>query len=286
MSSHFRIATLLTCHNRRETTIFCLDSLFKCNLPQGYCTDVYLVDDGSTDGTDQAVRQFYPQVIVITGDGNLFWNGGMRVAFDAALEKDYDYYLWLNDDTLLYQPAILTLIDTSEKLTASIRNSVIVVGSTQDIKTKILTYGGVVRPTRWKPTSFELVTSVDVPVECETMNGNCVLIPRQIAKAIGGMEPAFAHAMGDTDYGLRARIAGFAVWVMPGFAGTCARNPPSGTFNDTSLPMSVRWKKIRHPKGLPLASWGVYTRRHAGYFWPIFWLWPYLKVVISGLVRK
>jgi len=282
----FRIATLITCHNRKEKTLACLDALFQDTLPEGYSLDVFLVDDGSTDGTEQAVREHYPQVTVIRGDGNLYWNGGMRVTFAAAMEKGFDYYLWLNDDTLLYPNATEKLINTSRDLKARQGKSVIVVGSTQDERDGQLTYGGVIRLRKLKPTTFSLIAPRDVPVECDTMNGNCVLIPREVVETVGNLENKFAHAMGDLDYGLRAGYAGFAVWVMPGFAGTCARNAATGSFNDASLPVSVRLRKMMQPKGLPLASWRVFTQRHAGIFWPIYWLWPYGKVIIKGMLNK
>ncbi len=281
-----RIATLITCHNRKEKTIACLEALFKNTLSECYSLEVFLVDDGSSDGTDQAVLDRYPQVNIIKGDGNLYWNGGMRVAFAAAMERGFDFYLWLNDDTLLYPAAIQSLIATSGDLQAKQGKSVIVVGSTQDENDGRLTYGGVIRPHKWKTLLLKLVTPKDVPIECETMNGNCVLIPRAIAKVVGNLEKEFAHAMGDLDYGLRARYAGFSVWVMAGFAGTCSNNAATGSFNDASLPVTARLRKMMQPKGLPPSSWRVFTQRHAGFLWPIFWLWPYAKVMVKGLIKK
>lgn len=281
-----KIATLLTCHNRCKKTLACLGALFQCKMPEGYSLDVFLVDDGSMDGTDTAVRTRYPQVCIIKGDGNLYWNGGMRLAFAAAMDKGFDYYLWLNDDTLLYPTTIETLINTAQCLQAKQRKSVIVVGSTQDANDGRLTYGGVIRPRKWKATTFTLIAPRDVPVECETMNGNCVLVPQEIAQAVGNMDPKYSHAMGDQDYGLRARYAGFAVWVMAGFAGKCSRNTVAGSFTDPSLSVNVRLRKMIQPKGLPPSAWRIFTQRHAGVLWPLFWLWPYAKVMLKGLIGK
>lgn len=280
------LTALITCHNRKDKTLACLEALFQNPLLDGYSLEVFLVDDGSTDGTGQAVRERYPQVNVIKGDGSLYWNGGMRVAFAAAMERGFDYYLWLNDDTLLYPAALNSLIATSGELQAKHGKCVIVVGSTQDANDGRLTYGGVIQPNKWKALFFKLVTPKNVPIECETMNGNCVLIPRAIGKVVGNLDPEFLHAMGDLDYGLRARNAGFSVWVMPGFAGTCANNSSTGSFNDASLPVTVRLRKMMQPNGLPPSSWRVFTQRHAGILWPIFWLWPYAKVMLTGLVKK
>lgn len=79
------IAVLLTCHNRREKTLSCLQSLFGATMPEGYKTEVFLVDDGSTDGTGEAVEKCFPQVTVIQGDGNLYWNKGMNLAWKNAV---------------------------------------------------------------------------------------------------------------------------------------------------------------------------------------------------------
>lgn len=67
-----RIAILLTCYNRKDKTYVCLNSLYK-NISE-YCQfDIYLVDDGSTDGTAMMIAKDFPEVILIKGSGSLFW---------------------------------------------------------------------------------------------------------------------------------------------------------------------------------------------------------------------
>jgi GT2 family glycosyltransferase len=72
------IAILITCYNRKEKTLSCLAALFNCIVPDGYGFDVFLVDDGSTDGTSDAIKEGFTQVNIIQGNGNLFWNRGMH----------------------------------------------------------------------------------------------------------------------------------------------------------------------------------------------------------------
>ena len=95
-----RIAVVMTVFNRRAMTLACLEALRTQQVPDG-TVDVFVVDDGSTDGTAQAVVQHHPDVRLLHGDGQLYWNGGMRLALAEAMEGDYDYYLWINDDTRL-----------------------------------------------------------------------------------------------------------------------------------------------------------------------------------------
>jgi len=281
-----KIAVLMTCHNRRQKTLACLDALVANSLPADVALEVFLTDDGSTDGTSAAVSGKYPHVHIISGDGSLFWNGGMHKAFAAALLGSFDAFLWLNDDTILYPTALPSMVDTWRRLKDTQGRDVVVVGSTQDAKSRELTYGGVIRPARWRPMAFRMVVPADFPMQCESMWGNCVLIPESIARTVGNLDPSFTHSMGDVDYGLRVRKAGFEIWAMPGFAGTCSTNSPVGTYEDPQLPVRQRLGKMMQAKGMPIQSWRVLTQRHAGPFWFLFWVWPYLKVIATSIVRR
>ena len=71
------IAVLLTVHDRKNKTLRCLENLYKQVLPNYLRLDIYLTDDGCTDGTPEAIKRQFPKVHIIKGDGNLFWNRGM-----------------------------------------------------------------------------------------------------------------------------------------------------------------------------------------------------------------
>src|SRR5262245_41763769 len=101
-----RVAVLVTCHNRKPKTLGSLAALYGQQLEEGVQLDVFLVDDGSSDGTSEAVAVRFPAVHITRGSGDLYWVGGMRAAYEAASRADYDYHLWLNDDTILYPTAI------------------------------------------------------------------------------------------------------------------------------------------------------------------------------------
>lgn len=279
-----KFAVLITCHNRKAITLGCLDALFKNFLPDRNLVEVFLVDDGSTDGTADAVLAEFPWVRVLSVGSNLFWCRGMHMAFETALQGNYDYYLWLNDDTTLRPDALSRLLEC-ETLQGK-GNPVIVVGSTVDAETGELTYGGVVQSSRFRPTTFRLVAPGDAPQRCDSMTGNIVLIPSRIAHAVGNLDPVFEHAMGDIDYALRARQMGFEVWIGPGVFGTCSDNSHAGTYLDASLPLSRRWQQMMSRKGLPWRSWLVLTRRHAGPLWMLYFAWPYFRLIFSNYRRR
>ncbi|MEM7593216.1 MAG: glycosyltransferase family 2 protein [Cyanobacteria bacterium P01_A01_bin.83] len=278
------IAVLITCHNRKLKTLTCLAALFAQKTKIEYKICVYLVDDGSQDGTGDAVRRKYPQVKVMQGDGNLYWNGGMRLAFAEAMKQDcdYDYYLWLNDDTVLYPHALNLLLSESWALSDSDASSSIMVGATKDSKGK-LSYGGVKVYSWWYPLKFRSIEPGRKSQACDTMSGNCVLIPSQVAKTVGNLDPAFIHNFGDFDYGLRAIKKSCSIWMIPGYIGSCEFHLPA--WREPDLSLREKLKEVNTPKGMPLQEWKVYSQRHAGLLWPIYWLTPYIKLLITSIMH-
>ena len=272
-----RIAVLITCHNRRDTTLACLQALYQ----QDVNFEVYLVDDGSSDGTSDVVKANYPAVKLLEGDGNLFWCGGMRKAFSEALKEGYDYYLWLNDDTMLEPKAINNLLDVHHNLSTSGHRNSIVAGSTRDAITRKPTYGGAVRTKRWYSNKFEFLKPSQKLQECDTMHGNCVLIPHSVVERVGNIDAAFTHQRGDIDYGLRARQQDCSVWLAPGYVGNCNSNSLAGTWADTKLSLYQRFQKVTGPKAFPPDEWTIFTRRHSGLFWFFYWILPYVRAVIG-----
>ena len=280
-----RICVLLTYFNRKESTLACFRALSANTLPTGTELSAIVVDDGSTDGTSQALQEEFPWIQVERSTGNLYWCRGMHQAFKLAEQNNYDYYLWLNDDTVLQPDAIERLLLAECRLRTQEGGAVIVVGSTIDEKSGVLTYGGEVQVSAVRKTRFKKLQSSNAPQRCDSMNGNVVLVPRLAAHLLGNLDPAFEHAMGDTDYALRARKLGVAVWTAPGVHGTCSDNPKTGTYRDANLPLAHRWKLMLSRKGLPWRSWLVLTRRHTGLLWPLYFAWPYVSLVIGKYGR-
>lgn len=279
-----RLAILMTCFNRRDTTLRALRALALQQGLEGIQIDVFLVDDGSTDGTAAAIAQEFPKVQVLKGDGGLFWNRGMHLAFANALTGNYDFYLWLNDDSILYPHALQTLLNTSAQLHQAGHREAIIGSAMQDAATHMHSYGGIRKHRNWWGRVWQTkLEPSERPQQCDATNGNCVLIPRAVTAKIGNLDPVFRHRWGDHDYCFRAIKAGCSVWLAPGYLGTCSRNPISGTWEDLSLGFGERIKKVMSHKAMHPKDYVVYLRRHRGPFWAIHWLWPYFKITLQSL---
>lgn len=162
-----KIAILLTVYNRKDTTIASLQSLYKAieQMPSNIKFDIYMVDDGCTDGTSEIVHKLFSKITIIKSSGNLFWSRGMRLAWETAIKSDsYNYYLWFNDDAILYPYALKELFDT---LSQSSQKDIIC-GAFENKNHKV-SYGG-------RNFSHELLTPNGKPQPIYYMNGNLVLI--------------------------------------------------------------------------------------------------------------
>ncbi len=269
------LAVVLTSHNRRATTLHSLAALNAqegCPLP----IRIYLMDDGSRDGTRDAVVREYPDAVVLKGPGDLYWSGGMRRAMARASRDRPAAFLWLNDDTRLLPGALANLARVSSRAPGAI-----VVGTAIDPGTGAVTYGGLRRRSSAR-FRFDRVSPGATPLPCDTFNGNAVWIPAAVPEQIGYLDPMFQHAMADIDYGLRASRSGIPLLVAPGAVAHCALNDPAGTWRDPGIGRLSRIAAVKTPKGLPPRQWAHLLRRHGGRAWPAQWASPYVKIILGA----
>ena len=201
---------------------------------------VFLVDDGSSDGTANAIRKNFPTVTVVEGDGSLYWAKGMRRAWEVTVSErdDWDGYLWLNDDTELRPDALAKMMSAND-------GERIVVGDLEDEKGEIvygLREGGL-------------------------FTGNCVLVPRKVYKRLGMICRDYSHAWADSDYAMQAKRSGIGV-VSVGVVGKAEGHPNRPRLKGLSL--KDRWRLLRHPKGWNVHDLWLYRCRNWGYVAAVF----------------
>jgi GT2 family glycosyltransferase len=238
---------------------------------------VILTDDGSSDGTEQAVRSAFPDVEILKGDGNLYWVGGMQLAWRAA--RPADYYFWFNDDVDLVPGAILKLFEVYH---ASGDQRSIVIGATCDPVAGKTCTGGIRRVT-WH--NARVMDPTDEVQMCDSMNGNIVLLPRVTEERIGMMDDRYTHIFADADYGIRARKQGIPVLLAPGHLGACQLNSLRNTTFDPALSAMERWRKYFGPKGYrPPDQWWVFVRAHAPRPKVCYWAAPYIAFWVENML--
>ena len=270
-------AVLLTVFNRKDKTLQCLSRLFDQLPVEDLQIDVFLTEDGCTDGTAEAVESLFPSVHIREGSAELFWNRGMLMAWKAATEtRNYDAYIWLNDDTYVYVDMLVSLTQAMKQTS----ERAILVGATEDAAHSKLTYGGRLSEGTIPIPSVELA-----PVDY--FNGNIVLVPQFVFRQLGYIDGYFTHSKGDYDYGLRAKKAGLQIYQIGKVLGECDEHPTFDKWCDPNVPFAQRWKLLNRPNGMPPRETFYFEKRHYGIivacfhyltvhircFFPKWWIW-------------
>ncbi|MCC9135064.1 glycosyltransferase family 2 protein [Pontibacter silvestris] len=246
--------------NRKELTKACLVSLYNQSSPN---FKAIVVDDGSTDGTDEMLAQEFPEVTVLKGDGNLFWTASVNMGIKEALAQGAQYVLTLNNDVVAdihYLESMQHhLKDTSKALIGSFAIN---------YKTKEPDYGGAIIDWRWNKTTYLLdVLPKEQHYGLHRVNhfpGRGLLIPAEVFQKIGLFdEVSFPHYYADYDFTHRADKAGFPVF--------CSFDAKLFTYPEESGDRQNRRKKTlknyyNHLFGIKgggnLVNFTKYTLRH------------------------
>ncbi|MEO6875267.1 MAG: glycosyltransferase family 2 protein [Opitutaceae bacterium] len=196
-----RGAIIIPVYNRRITTLACLRHLRAMGDLEAFT--IIVVDDGSTDGTAEAVRAEFPEIDILRGDGNLWWTGAITRGMSSAIAAGADAVCWLNDDCLPAEGTLRLLLDT-----AFTPPGQVVTAACYDKATGALV-----------PNAFIGRERVEVTPEtdqaAEGLSGFCVAMSVAVWSRIGPPDAAqFPHYYGDNAYTLRAARAGFRVRVL------------------------------------------------------------------------
>lgn len=279
------IAVLLTCHNRRAKTENCLRSLkdalaaYNNEAKEKVCVEIFLTDDGCTDGTAEAARGVFPDdkmLHILKGDGNLYWAGGMRFCWREAMKRhsEWDYYLLLNDDAELMQNVLTELFYAEQFAEEHYRKKGLVSGITcSKLNTKEITYGGEVRTNRFL-ARLKRLTPNGEPQLCDLTNANILLVPAMIVDDIGIFYEKYRHGKADYDYSVMARRAGYPVVLTANPCAYCERDHWDGNERAKKvISMSLEERKSYFANPVhSMSDHIMYVRRTSPIRLPMVWI--------------
>lgn len=214
-------------HNRREITRAFLACL---RAQTGVILQAVVVDDGSTDGTDAMIREQFPEVRSLRGDGSYFWTKATNVGLRNILPRarDDDFVLVINDDLLFEPGTVATLLREAQCHPGTIVGAVVTSVEAPDI---VLDGGR-----RWNLWTAKLrflnqgksiQSFVGHSFDVSTLTGRGVLFPVTVFRTVGLYDDVGARHRGDTELPMRAAKAGFFLRVC---YDAVVRNYPEKTF--------------------------------------------------------
>lgn len=282
MNNEITLAVLITCFNRKEKTIRCVKSLInQKNIP---IFDLYVCDDGSTDGTADAIKEIYKDAIIIKGTGNLFWSKGMYTVMSEAVKHNYEYYLMINDDVEFVSNMWNIMFEPYENG----HKKIAVVGYTKSHISGKVTYGG----RKMIKSRFNYVIGDIVEIEkdnfatVDVANWNCFLVDKETINTIGIIDNYYEHGLGDYDYCLRMRKEGLNILVAKDYIGYCENNSRKNTYLDGHVSRKQRIKKMLKPNGFPIKSWLHFVNKNYGKYKFRSAITPYLKNISAIILGR
>jgi GT2 family glycosyltransferase len=271
--SELKVAVLIASYNRKKFTLSILEQIFKMK-PTNWNLNVYLCDDGSSDGTAEEVADLFPQVRNTKGDGNWYWAKSMYMA-ERAIDEPFDYVLWINDDISILDGAFESVV-----YSIKLEPKAIFVGQMASPDFSKVTYGGLIKKSR-HPLNFREMNFSPIHQRIDSFNGNFVFVPKYACDLIGPIEGRYRHTLADIDYGLRAGKFGIPIFTLPGFIATCE------SVSVRPLPQSFRelmaW--YRDPKCGNLHSQFRFLKRHSRFGW-FFYIFYSNFVFVTNAILK
>ncbi|RLC67382.1 MAG: glycosyltransferase family 2 protein [Chloroflexi bacterium] len=203
-----RVAVIVLNWNRREDTLECLRSLERLTYPN---YGVIVVDNGSTDGSVEAVQEAFPSLQLLTNAENLGFAGGNNVGIRYALDGEADYVFLLNNDTVVDAALLDELVAAAEA-----DPQIGLVGPKiyyYDQPDRLWYAGAREQWLRRIPATVGLDEldqgQYDQVRETAFVYGTAMLIRRQALEGIGLFDERFFAYHEDADFCMRARQAGY-----------------------------------------------------------------------------
>ena len=233
--------------NGRDDTLACLASL------EG--VETVCVDNGSTDGSVEAIRSSFPDVELIEAGLNLGYAGGNNVGIRQALKRGAEWVLLLNNDATIDPglPAALSAA-AAARPDAGVLGAKVMLADPPDR----IWYAGGRYDTRFgyhgRQEGFGQVDdgSFDELRDVDRATGAAMAVSRRAIEATGLLEEQLFAYVEDVDWCLRIREAGMAVVFVPD-AKVWHRVSAStgGTHSTTTLYYDTRntiWVCERHDR--------------------------------------
>ncbi|MCL5090434.1 MAG: glycosyltransferase family 2 protein [Patescibacteria group bacterium] len=204
------VSIIIVTRNRQKIVEECLKSVYKTNYPN---FEIILVDNGSSDETVPVIRKKFPQVKIVRSEQNLGANKGKNLGQKQAKG---DYFLFLDSDTTVAKNFLSALVLLAEK---NPQAGIICPKMYYYDQKTILWYAGV---------KMNLLTSQTQNIGSnegdhgqydqvrETLFApTAYLAKKEVVKKLKGHDEIFFMTYGETDYGFRARKAGFKILFCP-----------------------------------------------------------------------
>jgi len=267
MSSQPLVFIVIVNWNGRDITLDCLDSLSRISYTN---VKALVVDNASTDGSVEAIRSKFRDVVVLKMSSNLKFAAGTNVGIRYGLEHGADMFLLLNNDTTVDREFLSRMVDRLRSVP-----SAGMVGSKiyyHNDPARIWFAGG--KLSMWTGTMRHIGIremengQYDASREIEYTTGCCILTSREMVEKVGMLDESFSMYTEDADWSMRVRQAGYSIMFEPE-AKIWHKVSVSAGGNLSSFKMKNKF----------ISNLRFFARYAAWYHWLVF---PWASILVNG----
>lgn len=200
--------------NGREDTLACLGSLQ--HLTPGD-TRVVVVDNGSTDGSVDAIRQAFPAAELIENDKNLGYAEGNNVGIRYALDQGADFVLVLNNDTTCAPDLIDRLVAAAARHPRAglFCPRMFYMAEPERVWFDAAEWNSAKLSFDFPGQDQLAAAHGDADHETAFACGAALFVRAAVVREVGSFDPSFFLVWEEVDWCYRARKAGWASMVVP-----------------------------------------------------------------------
>jgi GT2 family glycosyltransferase len=239
--------------NGKEDTLECLASVRQIAYSN---FEVVVVDNGSDDGSPETIASLFPQVTLIKTGKNLGYAGGNNVGLRHALASGAQYFLLLNNDTIVDANILTAFVEASAAMADSGILSAKIYYHSEPRK---LWYAGVrlekpLRVVHVGQGQIDDETRYGSIVETEYACGCALFAQTDIVRKVGFLDEQYFLVYEEVDWCYRAKSSGYKSFVVP---NAKVWHKVSASFGGATSPLALYFFKrntlLFARKHLPLA---------------------------------
>lgn len=205
------ILVIIITYNAIKWAEKCFSSLYNSTVP----LDIYVIDNGSTDGTQEYIINQYPNILFHQSPTNLGFGRANNIGIKYAIENNYEYIYLLNQDAWVLPDTLEKLINTQKRHPEyGILSPFQAQSNMKSLDINFVSWvcsynynNQLFNDLYWENTQD--IYSVPMVMAAHW------LISRKCFLKVGGFSPTFTHYGEDNNYANRTSYHGFKIGIVP-----------------------------------------------------------------------